>query len=123
MGTSTSLMVPFEFEVEHQDGTVHAYRTVPLDSWRAEKITGKAIGDLIDSFSGLAALAYSCALRAGDAYRARKESTNPQELFEQWLEKVADIRLIDDEEEDPEDPPAAGADDDAGENPTPSPDE
>lgn len=88
-----------ELRVAYVDGREQDYRSAPVDAWRAERLTGVSLVEAAATFSGIAAVAYSCALRAGHAYKARKKSTDPSELFEQWLEKVEDISVLQTEEQ------------------------
>lgn len=106
--TAQSIAVALDLRVTTTAGNVHDYRTAPVDSWRAEKITGQSVEDAVQCFTGLAAFAYSCALRAGHAYRTRKASTDVAATFEAWLETIADIEMID-PDEDPQ--PADGKED------------
>ena len=103
MTEATQLMRPLDLRVTTVDGAVSNYRTAPVDNWRAEKLTGRPIFEAVNTYSGWCALAYSCAVRAGDAYRTRKASTDEQAAFAAWLDTVADLEVItpDDEEVEP----------------------
>lgn len=102
--TPESIAPAMELRVTTAGGDVHDYKTTPVDVWRAEKITGTGIAQGVQTFTGLAALAYSCAVRAGHAYRTRKSSTDEAKAFETWLEGVADVEVLLGDDEDPTPP-------------------
>lgn len=107
---ATNLVEQLELRVVYEDGREVDYRTAPVDHWRAEKLTGQSIVAAIQSFSGLSALAYGAALRAGDTYKARKASTDQAALYEAWLERVANVAILqDDGEEGGDDGPPGGS--------------
>lgn len=97
---ATKLVEAVHVRVVHTDGTEHDYTSAPVDVWRTERLTGKAIHEALMTFTGIAALGYSCAVRAGDAYRTRKAGTDEQAGFAEWLESVADVLGLDDEAAD-----------------------
>lgn len=110
-----AVMASLDIRVTMNDGAVHDYRTTPVDNWRAEKVCGRPIAEAVNSYGGWAALAYSCAVRSGHAYRQRRQSTNEVELFEAWLTEVADLAVLGDEDEpqasqeDPTGPDSSGS--------------
>jgi hypothetical protein len=92
--TATSLVKAIDLQVTYITDVVATYRTSPVDIWRLEDFTKKSASQAIESFTGLAYLAYSVALRKGDAYRAQRATTDKAELFAQWLETVADVAIL-----------------------------
>lgn len=86
-----------ELWVVHHDGTEHHYVSTPFDYWRAEKITGRPIHECVGSFDGIAAIAYSCALRLEHTYKARRAGTDLAELMAEWLLTVADVDVLADD--------------------------
>lgn len=102
---ATNLVEQLDLRVVYDDGREVDYRTAPIDHWRAEKLTGQSIVDAIRTFSGLSALAYGAALRAGDAYKARKAATDQAALYEAWLERVANVAVLQDDGEAGDDGP------------------
>lgn len=95
----TPLVERGELWVVHTDGTEHHYRPGPADWYRTERITGQAISDALTTFRGVAAAAWSCAIREGHAYRPRKAGTDQAQQVEEWLETVesVDVMAPDDE--------------------------
>jgi hypothetical protein len=84
--------------VEFNDGSSATYATAPVDIYLAERFLDKTYSELVQTFGGWCYLAYSVALRRGDAYRAKKPGTSKTELFESWLATVADVVLETDQE-------------------------
>lgn len=102
--SAKTLVEPIDLEVELEDDTTVEYRTTPVDVWRAEKLTGQAASDqLLTTFTGYSALAWSCALRAGHAHRQAKESDLA--AFERWLGLIVNVRVVTDDDEKEAEPP------------------
>jgi hypothetical protein len=99
------LVEAMDLRVVLEGGTEYDYRSTPVDVWRCEKLTGQPIHEALVSFGGIAALAFSCALRAGHGYRVKGQSE--AEAFQAWLELIVDLQVLTDEE------PAAGPLDEA----------
>lgn len=99
--TATSLVQAIDLQVTYTTDVVTVYRTSPVDIWRLEDFTKKSASQAVETFTGLAYLAYSVALRKGDAYRAQRATTDKAELFTQWLETVADVAVLVDDDSAP----------------------
>lgn len=95
--TPKPLMAPLELRVLIDDAEAD-YRTTPVDVWRAEKLTGIMGPDLLHAFTGYAALAYSCALRAG--HTIRQKGQDDRAAFQAWLELAGDVLLLTDDDQE-----------------------
>jgi hypothetical protein len=96
-----TLVDTLELEVELADDATVTYRTTPVDVWRAEKLTHQAASDeLLRTFTGYSAMAWSCAMRAGHAFRQKAETD--EQSFERWLGLIVNVRLVTDDEDDKE---------------------
>lgn len=97
--TANKLVESMGLRVTMDDGAINDYQSTPVDVWRVEKITGKAIHEALLTFTGIAALAFSCAVRADHVYRQRGGKSDDVSLYEEWLEHVTDVAVLSDDEE------------------------
>jgi hypothetical protein len=92
-------------EVLLEDGSFIAYEPTPIDVVVAEEIAGQpASEELLRSYKGYSSLAWSCAIRAGHAWREAKETD--KQSYRRWLGLIRNVYLVEiTEEEVPEGDP------------------
>lgn len=92
------LVEAVELRVVHFDESFTDYRSIPFDVIRAERIASGPASTLLGYLGGLTAIAFSCALRAGDFHRLKNESE--AQTFERYqLEQVAVVMHLEEIEE------------------------
>jgi hypothetical protein len=99
-----SVITRLTLEVTYADGRIVEYRTNAMDNWRLEDFMHARAENL--GVRELAFLAYSAALRTGDAYTPRKnDEGNRRAQFESWWSTVEDLAVLRELEADVEAPP------------------
>jgi hypothetical protein len=98
--TATQIVEPLTLEVTFEDGKTAEYTTMPVDVARTEDHFNRGADELIGNLRALMFMAYSVALRRGEAYRTRRQSTDKRDAFDAWAATVASIALITFEDED-----------------------